>query len=45
MNAKTKQIIKVVVLMAASAFFLFQGFSMLFSEQETAKSEEVKPVE
>lgn len=37
MNAKTKQIVKIVLLLAASGFFLYQGFSLLFSEQpETA---------
>lgn len=34
MNAKTKQILKILLLLAASGFFLFQGFSMLFAEQE-----------
>jgi hypothetical protein len=39
MNAKTKQIIKIVLLLAASGFFLYQGFSLLFSEQpDTAKT-------
>lgn len=42
MNAKTKQIVKIVLLLAASGFFLYQGFSLLFSEQpdtvETVKS-------
>ncbi len=33
MNAKTKQIIKIVLLLAASGFFLYQGFTLLFSEQ------------
>ncbi|UFS63135.1 hypothetical protein LOH54_03180 [Sulfurimonas sp. HSL-3221] len=34
MNDKTKQIIKIVLLLAGSAFFLFQGFSLLFTEQD-----------
>ncbi|MBD3800524.1 MAG: hypothetical protein IE886_03560 [Campylobacterales bacterium] len=34
MNAKTKQIIKIILLLAGSGFFLFQGFSLLFTEQE-----------
>jgi len=41
MNAKLKQIIKIVLLLAASGFFLFQGFSLLFSEQEKAQTEQV----
>jgi hypothetical protein len=36
MNAKTKQIIKIALLLAASGYFLFEGFSLLFSEQENA---------
>jgi hypothetical protein len=42
MNAKTKQIVKIVLLLAASGFFLYKGFSLFFSEQpdtaETVKS-------
>jgi len=45
MNTKTKQIIKIALLLAASAFFLFQGFSMLFSEQENVKTEQITPAE
>jgi len=34
MNEKSKQIVKIILLLAASAFFLFQGFSLLFTEKE-----------
>ena len=44
MNTKTKQIIKVAVLLIASGLFLFQGFSLLFSEQEKAKTEQLNTV-
>lgn len=36
MNAKSKRIIKIVLLLLASGFFLYNGFSLLFSEQEKA---------
>ena len=37
MNDKSKQIVKIVLLLAASGYFLFEGFSLLFSEPpETA---------
>lgn len=42
MNEKTKQILKIVMLMIASGFFLFQGFSLLFTEQESEKGATVK---
>jgi len=41
MNAKTKQMIKIAALLAASAFFLFQGFALLFSEQEKVQTEQI----
>ena len=44
MKTKTKQIIKIAVLLTASALFLFQGFSLLFSEQEAAKTEQLNTV-
>ena len=44
MKTKTKQIIKIAALLTASALFLFQGFSLLFSEQETAKTEQLNTV-
>lgn len=40
MNVKTKQIIKIAFLLAASGYFLFEGFSLLFSEQEKAMTEQ-----
>ena len=36
MNVKTKQIVKIVLLLAASGYFLFEGFSLLFSEAPEA---------
>ena len=44
MKTKTKQIIKIAALLTASALFLFQGFSLLFSGQEKAKSEQINTV-
>jgi len=41
MKTKTKQIIKIAVLLIASGLFLFQGFSLLFSEQEKAQTEQL----
>lgn len=45
MNAKTKQMIKIAALLAASAFFLFQGFALLFSEQEKVQTEQINTAE
>jgi hypothetical protein len=45
MNAKSKQIVKIALLLAASGFFLFQGFSLLFSEQEKPQTEQVSSAE
>jgi hypothetical protein len=44
MKPKTKQIIKIAALLTASALFLFQGFSLLFSEQEKPKPEQLNSV-
>jgi len=45
MNTKSKQIVKIVVLLAASGLFLFQGFSLLFSEQGKTQTEQVSSAE
>ena len=44
MNAKTKQLIKIVALLVASGLFLFQGFSLLFSPNEGTKTERINNV-
>jgi len=44
MNTKTKQMIKIAVLLLASGFFLFQGFALLFSGPEKTKTEQVSTV-
>jgi len=41
MNARTKQMVKIAVLLIASGFFLFQGFSLLFSEQRQSRPEQL----
>lgn len=41
MNPKTKQLIKIAVLLVASGLFLFQGFSLLFSAPEQSKTEKI----
>lgn len=43
MGEKQKRILRVVLLLIASGFFLFQGFSLLFSEQpETDEAASVR---
>ena len=42
MNDRMKQIVKIVLLLAVSGFFLFQGFSLLFSEHGPQKQMPVR---
>lgn len=37
MNAKTKQVVKIILLFVASGFFLYQGFALLYEEQPAAR--------
>jgi hypothetical protein len=41
MHSKTVQIFKLAALFAASAFFLYEGFSMLFEAQPDAPETEL----